>query len=463
MLRMTAAESPDSHPRSGLSRRDILQVGYSGLVGMGLSTLLAPRRSDAETRSTPVPRAKAVLLIFLTGGPCQLETFDPKPDAPSEVRGPFGTIATKLAGVRFADLLPEMAARADRFAVIRTMAYPDLPGASHEVATPLILAGLDLLPAGVSESDARRLWPCYSGALDYFRPRRDGLPSGMVIPKALRFVDGEALGSDAGLLGPRYDPWKLDCNPNGPAFGPETVGLSVGLAGSRTRDRRTLLERFDDWRRGAADEATTGRFDTQRRRAFDLLDAGRFANAFALQREDPRLRDRYGRHIYGQTLLLARRLIQAGIPLIQANMGAQADWDFHMHNKRRAESLTPPLDRAFSALLDDLEATGLLNDVLVILTGEFGRTPRMNKDGDGREHWTKAFCTVIAGAGVRGGQVIGRTDRFAASCATHMYRPSDIGATIYTALGLDPAAEIRDQQGRPLQLNRGEVISPLYS
>ena len=392
MLRRTLADSQDSHPRSGLSRREILQVGYSGLVGMGLSTLLAPRPSNAETRPAPVPRAKAVLLIFLTGGPCQLDTFDPKPDAPSEVRGPFGTIATKLAGVRFADLLPEMAARADRFALIRTLAYPDLPGASHEIATPLILAGLDQLPAGVSESDARRLWPCYSGALDHFRPRQDGLPSGMVIPRPIHFVGGEALGSDAGLLGPRYDPWKLDCNPTDPAFGPEKVGLSIGMAGSGLRDRRTLLERFDDWRRVAADAPTIGQFDAKRRRAFDLLDAGRLANAFALQLEDPKVRGRYGPHIFGQTLLLARRLIQAGIPLIQANMGRQADWDFHMDNKRRAKSLTPPLDRAFSALLDDLEATGLLEDVLVIMTGEFGRTPQMNKDGDGREHWTKSFC-----------------------------------------------------------------------
>jgi hypothetical protein len=285
----------------------------------------------------------------------------------------------------------------------------------------------------------------------------------MVIPRPLRFVGGEALGSDAGLLGPRYDPWKLDCNPTDPAFGPEKVGLSIGMADSGLRDRRTLLERFDDWRRVAADAPTIGRFDAQRRRAFDLLDAGRLANAFALQREDPKVRDRYGPHIFGQTLLLARRLIEAGIPLIQANMGRQADWDFHMDNKRRARSLTPPLDRAFSALLDDLEATGLLEDVLVIMTGEFGRTPQLNQDGDGREHWTKAFCAVVAGAGVRGGQVIGRTDRFAASCATHPYRPSDIGATIYTALGVDPASEIRDQQGRPLQLNRGEVITSLYS
>ncbi len=463
MPKKTVANSQDFHPRSGLSRREILQVGYSGLVGMGLSTLLIPRPSNAATHSTPRPRAKAVLLIFLTGGPCQLDTFDPKPDASSEVRGPFGTIATKLAGVRFADLLPEMAARADRFALIRTMAYPDLPGASHEVATPLILSGLDELPAGVSESDARRLWPCYSGALDYFRPRQDGLPSGMVIPKPLRFVDGEALGSDAGLLGPRHDPWKLNCNPTDPAFSPENVGLSIGMGGSRTSGRRALLERFDDWRRVAADDPTIGQFDVHRRRAFDLLDAGRLANAFALQREDPKVRDRYGPHIFGQTLLLARRLIQAGIPLIQANMGRQADWDFHTANKRRAESLTPPLDRAFSALLDDLAATGLLDDVLVIMTGEFGRTPQMNKDGDGREHWTKAFCAVVAGAGVRGGQVIGRTDRFAASCVTHVYRPSDIGATIYTALGVDPTLEIRDQQGRPTQLNRGEVISSLYS
>ena len=337
------------------------------------------------------------------------------------------------------------------------MAYPDLPNASHEVATPLMLSGTDLLPPGVGDSDARLTWPCFSGALKFLRPQPDGLPSGMVIPRPIPNT-----GSDAGLLGPRYDPWQIDCNPTDATFGPENVGLSVGATGDRLRGRRTLLNRFDDWRRVGADELTARRFDTQRSQAYHLLDSGRLASAFDLRREDPKLRDRYGRHIFGQTLLLARRLIQAGIPLIQANMGIRAEWDFHVNNEARARRLTLPFDRAFSTLLDDLEASGLLDDVLIIAVGEFGRTPQINQDA-GRDHWTKAFCAVMAGAGVRGGQVIGQTDRLAASCVTHVYRPSDIGATIYTALGVEPASEIRDLQNRPLQLNRGEVIGPLYS
>ena len=222
MLRKTAVGSRADHARSGLHRREILQIGYSGLVGMGLSILLNSHTAMARARTTPVPRAKSVLLMFLTGGPCQLDTFDPKPDAPAEVRGPFNSIQTKLAGVRFAEVLPEMAAHADRFAVVRSMAYPELPNASHEVATPLMLSGTDLLPPGVGDSDARLTWPCFSGALKFLRPQPDGLPSGMVIPRPIPNT-----GSDAGLLGPRYDPWQIDCNPTDVTFGPENVGLSV--------------------------------------------------------------------------------------------------------------------------------------------------------------------------------------------------------------------------------------------
>ncbi len=331
MVRKIKTGSLADHAQAGLRRREILQIGYSSLIGMGLTAFLNANSAKATARLMPVPKAKSVLLMFLTGGPCQLDTFDPKPDAPAEVRGPFGSIETKLVGVRFAELLPEMAARADRFAVIRSMAYPELPNASHELATPLILSGTDLLPPGVADSDAHKVWPCYSGALRYLRPNSDGIPSGMVIPNPI-----PNLGSDAGLLGPRYDPWLIDSNPTDAAFGPEKVGLSVGAAGTRLNGRRRLLERFDDWRRIGADELTARRFDTQRSQAYQLLDSGRLANAFDLRREDPKLRDRYGRHIFGQTLLLARRLIQAGIPMIQANMGIRAQWDFHTNNEARA-------------------------------------------------------------------------------------------------------------------------------
>jgi hypothetical protein len=264
------------------------------------------------------------------------------------------------------------------------------------------------------------------------------------------------------LLGPRFDPWQLDVTTNDPAFGTEKVGLPRGLAIDRLAHRRTLLGAVDAQRRALERIERSGRFSREQQRAFSLLNSGRLAQAFSLDREDPRLRDRYGRHEFGQSLLLARRLIQAGIPIIQANMGYAGQWDFHARNEEGVRSLLPPLDQAVSAFLDDLTETGLLDETLVVVLGEFGRTPLINKDA-GRDHWTDAFCALFFGAGVRGGRILGKTDKTASYPLTRSYRPSDVGATVYTALGVEPASEIRDIQGRPHVLNRGEVIAPLFA
>jgi hypothetical protein len=269
-------------------------------------------------------------------------------------------------------------------------------------------------------------------------------------------------GQDAGLLGPRFDPWQLDLDPDDQTLGPERVGLPRGLAIDRLAGRRALLDQLDGQRRSWERLERLGRFSGQQRRAFGLLDSGRLADAFALDREDPKVRDRYGRHAFGQTLLLARRLVQAGVPIVQANMGYTAQWDFHTKNEQGARTLLPPLDRAVAALLDDLEASGLLDETLVVMLGEFGRTPRINQDA-GRDHWTDAFSALAFGAGVRGGLVLGQTDKTASYPTTRPYFPSDLGATIYTALGVDPACEIRDIQGRPHVLNQGAVIAPLFA
>ncbi|HJT76081.1 MAG TPA: DUF1501 domain-containing protein, partial [Gemmataceae bacterium] len=212
-------------------------------------------------------------------------------------------------------------------------------------------------------------------------------------------------------------------------------------------------------------------FTDQQQTALTVLTDGRLASAFALDREPDRVRQRYGAHLFGQALLLARRLLRAGVPVIQANMGVTAQWDTHVKNCQwLRDALLPPLDQAFSALLDDLEAEGLLEETLVVLTGEFGRTPKLGGnrntpfyDPDGRDHWTPVFFSAFAGAGVRGGQVIGKSDRIGAFPVTKSYRPSDLGATVYSALGVDPASVVEDQQGRPLQLNAGSVIEPLYT
>jgi len=446
----------------GLTRRELLQVGYSGLLGIGLPSLWT-----GEAAATASGRkAKSVVLIFLTGAPSHLDTFDLKPEAPVEIRGDFKTISTKAPGVRFCEHLPGLAARADRLAVIRSMTH-GLP--SHEHATHMMLTGIDVLPPGSTHMASRADWPCFASGLDFVQPRRDGIPNGVHLPTYLNNGYGFS-GQSAGVLGPKYDPWHIKQDPNKPGFRVEDLSLPVGLTAAKIGRRRALLAEIDG-QSAAIDQMGSGRaFAGIQDKAFTMLTSGRVKRAFELDREDPRLRDRYGRHMFGQSLLLSRRLIQAGVPIVQANMGHMNNWDTHTDNCKQLKTrLLPPLDQGVSALLDDLEACGLLDETLVVMVGEFGRTPKIGQSSvndpaqrTGRDHWAGVFSAVFAGGGVRGGQVIGRSDRIGAYPATRGYYPSDLGATIYHALGVDPSSEVRDQLGRPLHLNRGEVIAPLF-
>jgi len=448
----------------GLTRRELLQVGYSGLLGIGLPSLWTGEAAATATASGR--KAKSVVLIFLTGAPSHLDTFDLKPEAPVEIRGDFKTIATRAPGVRFCEHLPGLAARADKLAVIRSMTH-GLP--SHEHATHMMLTGIDVLPPGSTHMASRADWPCYASGLDFVQPRRDGIPSGINLPTYLNNGYGFS-GQTAGVLGPRFDPWHIKQDPNEPAFRVEDLSLPVGLTAAKIGRRRALLAEIDG-QSAAIDRLGSGRaFAGIQDKAFTMLTSGQVKRAFELEREDPRLRDRYGRHMFGQSLLLSRRLIQAGVPIVQANMGHMNNWDTHTDNCTQLRTrLLPPLDQGVSALLDDLEAHGLLAETLVVMVGEFGRTPKIGQSSvndpaqrTGRDHWAGVFSAVFAGGGVRGGQVIGRSDRIGAYPATRGFYPSDLGATIYHALGVDPASEVRDQLGRPLHLNRGEVIAPLF-
>lgn len=244
-----------------------------------------------------------------------------------------------------------------------------------------------------------------------------------------------------------------------------------GLTVETLANRRKLLEDLDRQRAELTSLAELRQFSQLQDEAVAFLTSGKLAKAFSLDREPPQLRDKYGRHLFGQSLLLARRLLQAGVPLVQANMGAMNTWDTHTNNcKRLKGSLLPPLDAGVAALLDDLEAQGMLEQTLVVMLGEFGRTPRLGTDNggnitsaDGRDHWAGVFFAFFAGGGVRGGQVIGKSDKIAAFPASRAYYPSDLGATIYSALGIDPGVEVRDRLDRPMRLNAGEVIQPLFS
>jgi uncharacterized protein (DUF1501 family) len=449
-----------------LTRREVLQLGGAGFLGLSVVDLLAARAAGATAAPGGFPRpVRSVLLVFLPGGPSHLDTFDPKPDAPLEVRGPLGSIETSVAGVRFCEHLPLLAARMKHLAIVRTMSHP-LP---HHDAACFIPCGIDELPGGFRGAASRGDWPCYAAGLDYLRPRGDGLPNGVCLPLVLKNGPTPLAGANAGFLGAKHDPLQVDHDPNAADFRFAALSLTPDVLHERFDARLGLLQAIESGHR-AMDNPIADQYRAYRQRAFDMLTGGRVADAFAIHRESDAARGRYGRNIYGQSLLLARRLIEAGVPVIQANLGNATEWDTHYDNAGpMKKKLLPRLDQALSALVDDLIARGLLESTLVVAAGEFGRTPKIGdfQDGkfwpDGRGHWSNCFSALFAGGGTIGGQVIGESDKIGAYPVSTAYHPSDLGATIYSALGVNPNATIRDTFGRPLRLNEGSLIRPLVT
>jgi uncharacterized protein (DUF1501 family) len=448
-----------------LNRRELLQVGYSGLLGIGLPAFCGqahctPARSGRKTKS--------VILVFLTGAPSHLDTFDPKPDAPLEIRGAFKPIATNVPGIQICEHLPRLAGLADRYAIVRSMTH-SVP--VHEIGTHFLLTGINALPPGANHMATRHDWPCFAAGLNYLQPRADGIPNGVMLPTYLHNGYGFS-GQNGGVLGARHDPWQIRQDPNAENFrGLGNSTPAIGLTVDRLRERRSLLANLDQQRRALAGKGESSQLTFQQKQAFHLIESNRTARAFDLSREPETVRERYGRHMFGQSLLLARRLIEAGVPIVQANMGSMNQWDTHNNGFNALKNnLLPFLDRGMSALLDDLRDRGLEDETLVVMVGEFGRTPKVGQDNGGnitnrtgRDHWAGCFFAVLAGGGVRGGQVLGRSDRKAAYPAMNPFSPADLGATVYTALGVNPKTEVIDRQGRPLQLNSGKVMQALYT
>jgi len=453
------------HPY-GVVRREFLQVGFSGLLGLGLPALLAARASAAGGGSL-APRAKSMILVFTTGGLGHLDSFDMKPDAPEGIRGEFRPIATKAAGIQYCEHLPGLASHADKLAIVRSMSHTYT---NHLNATHEILTGHSQPGAFFDKIASRDDYPCYAAGLDYIRPHGDGIPSGVMLPTYLMEGPLTWPGQHAGFLGPKFDPLQIKQDPNKPTFREESLTPPVGFSVERMNRRRELLDELAMRRDSLSAASEKDPMAEQRELAYSMLLSGKVARAFDIHREDPKTRDRYGRNMFGQSILLARRLSEAGVPIVQANMGRVQNWDTHSGNFRRLKGeLLPPLDQGVSALLDDLAGTGRLDETLVIVAGEFGRTPRIgsstgNVNGpDGRDHWSKCFSVAFAGAGVRGGQVIGQSDRIGAYPASRPYGPGDFATTIYKALGIDPETEVRDRLNRPVRLALGEEIAPLYS
>ena len=424
---MTASTLP-RHP-IGVTRRELLQVGYSGLVGLGLaSTVRASSGQAPGSKQSP----KSVVIVFLTGAMSHIDTFDPKPDAVKEVRGQYSVIGTKTPGYQVGELLPKMAARTDKYAVVRTLAHTDN---NHTAATHHIITGAKQPGVRFDKPLSRDDWPVFASGLSFLRPRNDGVPTGVTLPTFLQEGPLVWPGQHAGFLGPKHDPWQITRDPNSRAFHVDDVRPAPGLEIDQLKDRMELLDGVNRQQRTLAESAEGKRLTEQQQKAVSILTSGKVATAFDMDKEPAAVRDKYGRHMFGQSLLLARRLVEAGVSVVQANMGRVQNWDHHGDIFPALKKNVPPLDAAVAALLDDLSERGLLDDTLVVVIGDFGRTPKVV--GTGRDHWAPCFSGVFAGAGVRGGQVIGATDELGLRAVENRIHVHDLHATMLHLLGMD--------------------------
>ncbi len=420
-----------SEMRARYSRRDFLRVGGTSVAGIGLPQLLAASQGETD---------RSCLIFFQSGGLCQHDSFDPKPEAPREVRGGFGTVPTAVPGVRFGELLPRCAANLGRFSVIRSMFSLE---AIHEKAKQYAFSG--------QRPNNAYKHPVYGSVVARERGARNGVPPFVVIPS-------RDISADAGFLGSAYDPFVAG-DPAEEAYSVQDLTLPTGLGLEEARGRARLLATLDRRLEALEKSDVVSGMDHFYQKALDLVSSPQAKRAFDLGSEPDKLRDAYGRTTGGQGALLARRLIEAGVRLVTVFHGG---YDTHTDNDERNRKLYPEFDQAFSTLLEDMDARGLLSTTLVLAIGEFGRTPEINHSA-GRDHWPGVFSIAVAGAGVPGGQVIGSSDRLGAEPADRPVSIEDLGATVYRKLGIDAHKEYH-ALGRPIRINDGgQPIRELFA
>ncbi|MEZ6123939.1 MAG: DUF1501 domain-containing protein [Planctomycetaceae bacterium] len=458
-------------------RREFLRAGSLGLFGLSLPQLLAGRQQLMASEQKPAfrGRAKACIVLFMWGGPAQQDTWDPKPDAPADYRGEFHSIDTRVPGIRICEHLPLLAQRMDKLALIRSMTHDSV---DHTHATHYLLTGRDVARRG---QPLHEDWPSY-GAIMAQLQRGDGpLPRfASMMPEvpngSPRFVE-ESHGQGAGWLGPEFEPLRIDEDGTRDDYLAE-FSLRANLPDPRINRRHDLLSSLDHQLKYFEQDRSGAAVAAQNERAFRILAEPDVRKAFDLNQEPQQLRERYGMNRHGQSVLQARRLVEAGVPLVTVfwpNDGitnVSVYWDTHNRNFiDLKERLCPVTDQAFSALLDDLQDRGMLDETLILWTGEMGRTPRVGQSvvggagagRDGRDHWGGVFTSVLAGGGIKGGTVYGASDRLAAFPEVSPTRPADLAATIYSLLGIDPAMEIRDRLDRPLTLCDGHPIRDIMT
>lgn len=458
----------------GLTRRTLLQAAGAGLFGMSVPRLLA---AEAAAPAGRIPRARSVIFLFLFGGPSQLETFDLKPDAPEKTRGPFRPIPCKTDGLLISETLPRLARISDRYCVVRTLTHDfnDHSGGAHYIQTGRRWH----VPIGGGFSPTPRDWPSVGSVAEYVAQNAPGgrdreLPAYVVLPNSLGRLQERGQyprpGEHAGWLGGAYNPlttavdkrslddnpyWR-DCTDDELTFQPQHLSPRAEIRLERLQGRRALLEQLDRERRRLDADAGVAAFDRFRRRALGIACSETTYRALNVRAEPAAVRDRYGRHLFGQSCLVARRLVEAGARFVTVHYDCcdGYSWDSHVHSDDVKHHLMPTTDQAAAALLMDLEDRGLLDETLVVMLGEMGRTPRAN-DRWGRDHWSTLFPALLAGGGVRGGVCYGRSDRNGAFPEENPVRPEDLAATLYAALGLDPEMTAPDAEGRPVPLIEG--------
>lgn len=482
------------HPARGhfqhpvISRRMALQVGSIGLLGLGMNHLEALRAAPAPAAAPP-GRARAVIYIFLSGGLGQLDSFDLKPDAPAEIRGEFRPIATRTPGLQICEHLPLLAQRSHQWALVRSLTHATN---DHSAGHLLMLTGRSTLPVGFDPTKPKPTdWPSLAAVAGALARPRNNLPPAVVLPERLIHYSGRLIpGQFAGQLGRLREPWFIEASPYDPTaygaypqyefdhqerkraprekvFQAPSLSLPEGFAAGRLAKRLHLLRCLDRQRSQLEQFADVEQFDQYRQTAVSLLTDARIRQALDVVHADTKTLDRYGRNAFGWSLLMARRLVEAGVSLVQVNLGNNETWDTHGNAfPHLKDCLFPPTDRALAALLDDLDELGLLASTMIVMAGEFGRTPKISRLPQyyklpGRDHWGQVQTVFFAGGGVNGGTVIGASDKIGGAPLTEPQTPENMAATIYRALGIPATAAWHDEQHRPHFVYHNEPIPGL--
>lgn len=436
---------------AGIGRRDFIQLGVGGILGLGMGDLMNLRADAARAAGKPNPDNINCILVWLDGGPTHFETFDPKPDAPSDVRGEFKPIPTNVAGVHFCETVPRLARSLDKMAILRSICHKD---PNHGGGNHYMMTGAPT-PVPVNCGSSVSFHPSFGSIVSHIRGVKGGLPSYATLPRKSRSAGPHFLGG-------QHAPFVIDGDPNKEGYRVRDVVLPKSISEGRANNRLKLRESLDRMLRivDATAADPTIDFDSFYQQGIDLISSKDAQAAFDIGRESKEVRDRYGRNDFGQRLLLARRLSEVGVSFVTVYNGG---WDHHTKIfqdgfKKKIDTV----DLGMSALINDLHERGQLDNTLVLLLGEFGRTPKINKDA-GRDHWPHAMSVLVAGAGVPAGQIIGETDVKGYYASDRIYSPEDFACSIYTKMGINPKKILHTNTGRPLPIvNGGSPIKELF-